>query len=972
MPKSRSLWFAMPCSLFVAAWGVLAQAQEPPEDAAPVPAAPGDGATGQTPPVPPPAPAPVPPAPAAPAPASQVPVVPPPAPASDGFAGVRGKVTDEGGEIMVTAMVQVVETGDAVETDETGSFAIPVGPGTYTLEVAFPMFETRRVTVTVQSGQAAEITVPLALSQQAAEVIEVVGTIDRGSEGTQLQLRKNAAVVSDVLSSSEIARTPDSSASDAVKRVPSVTLEDGKYVLIRGLGDRYVSVLLNGVVLPSPEPDRQAVPLDLFPTSMLSNLTVMKSYSADLPGVFGGGALRIDTHAYPADFELKVKASTSADTSTSFQGIHGQSGGGLDFFGYDDGGRSLPAGIPADMPVDLMAPEDQERAGEAFANDWELHDGTAIPNLGLGAEIGDTVEIGKQRLGYLGAVSFGHKMRAVENETSKTRIAGGELQRSETLNGSIGMESASLSVLGNIGYELGAGHSINAITVYTHDGEALSSFVSGYDDQDSEQVEQTHLEFVERSLTFTQLTGSHQLTGAGNLKIDWQGNASLSTREEPDTRDIIYNVRPNGMRVFDDQPGSGERFFSALEQTTLGGGLDLTLPLAGLQLRAGAAAQRTEREFRGRSFFYRYDSICGDPAVLAMEPSELFSAANIGPTDDCSHSFALAENTLQSDGYQSTLDVLGTYAAVDAEVMKGLRVIAGARFEYADQELTSGTATAVAGMIDRVDRTDPAVLPSANVVYALAPQMNVRAGYSYTLARPQFRDLAPFIYHDAVERVTREGNPALSETRIHGADVRWEWFPGELDVFALGGFYKRFQDPIEQTIYNTAGARTFANADRADAFGAELEARTSLGRFTPLLDRVRIGANVALISSSVTLRPEQQNILTSRERPLQGQAPYVVNVNASYTHPALAEVTVLYNVIGASITDVASQGLPDIYAEPFHKLDMVARRQLRDDLTLKLAAANLLDASVERRQGDLAVFRYKPGVSFSLGLEWAP
>ena len=887
--------------------------------------------------------------------------------------GVVGTVVDDTGEPLIAALVQVVEGGSTyVETDETGSFELSLPPGQYTLELSFPMFDTRRYELRVEPGQATTLAAVLPLSAEALEVIEITGTINRKSEDAQLQIRKSSVVVSDVLSSQEISRSPDSSASDAVKRVPSVTLDDGKYIVIRGLGGRYVSVLLNGVTLPSPEPDRQAVPLDLFPTGLLSNLTVLKSYSSELPGVFGGGALQIDTNAYPVDFELKLKASTSVDSSATFGGINGQPGGALDFFGYDDGYRGLPGAIPGDMPVDAMADADRESAGEAFANNWELEERSAMPNLSLGGEIGDTLEVGGRRLGYLGAVSFGHKSDAVENVTSKTRLSDGMLGYRETLDGTIGVEEATLSALGNVGYEFGPGHSMNVIGIYTHNGEAVSSFVSGYNETDGENVEQTRLQFVERALTFTQLTGSHRFSQASGLQVDWQGNASFSSRSEPDTRDITYNINNTGTRIYKNQPGSGERFFADLEQRSLGGGLDFKLPLTGVILRAGGAAQHTERDFLGRRFRYRYDTLSGDPAVRELSPSELFRPENIGPTSDGTHSLYLVESTQENDGYAGALDVFATYASADVRVSEDLRFIAGARFEFSDQELSSGNPTAMSGEAESIARTDPALLPSANLVYALGEQMNLRGAYSYTLARPQFRELAPFLYYDPIERVTLEGNPELAMTRIHNAGLRWEWFAAAREVFAISGFYKRFEDPIEKIIYNAAGSRTFDNAQSADAFGAEVEARMSLGRFTPALDRLRVGVNLSLIRSSVELSEMQQGVLTSRERPMQGQAPYVVNFNATYDNPDLVEATLLYNVIGPNITDVASQGLPDVYAEPYHKLDLVLRRGLSDGLKLKVAAQNLLNARIERTQGDLAILSYDPGMSLSLGLEWVP
>ena len=886
--------------------------------------------------------------------------------AADGFAGVRGTITDDTGEILISAVIEVLGGGgQSTYSDEDGLFELALPPGTYTLRVTFPMFETRQVEVTVRPGQAADVRVMLPLSQEATEVVVMEGKIERSAEGVQLMIRKNAPAVSDVLSKQEIARTPDSSASDAVKRVPSVTVDEGKYVVIRGLGDRYVSTMLNGASLPSPEPDRQAVPLDLFPTSLLSNLTVAKSYTANLPGTFAGGGLLLDTNAYPADLEMKLEVSTGIDSGSSFRDVNTQPGGSLDFLGYDDGARETPAGLPQNTRMDELSPEERELLGESVSNRWAASSDTAMMNVGVGAEVGDTVQVGGKRLGYLGTFTFGHEMSGRRVSTGQTRLSNGQLQYSETSTSVDGSREATIGSLGNIGYELGSGHSLNLIGLYSHDGEAVSSQTAGLNDNAGSRFEQTRLEFLERELTFLQLSGKHRLARAASLS--WQSNVSVSGRDEPDTRDITYLVNNTGMRTYYNEPGSGESFLSSLEQTSLGGGFDVSIPLPRVSLAAGASVQHTERDFLGRRLRFTYLAT-GMPEHTRLPADQIFSPATIGT------SFALEERTLQSDGYDGALDVLGGYASAEVEATDALRAIVGMRFERSGQSLSSGNPTAVDSEAEResIDRDDSSLLPTANLVYSVAEQMNLRTAYSYTLARPMFRELAPFIYYDQVERVSREGNPDLLLTRIHNADVRWEWFPGEREVVAVSGFYKRFQNPIEQVIYNAAGSRTFQNAASANAFGAEVEARMSLGRVAQGLDRLQIGANLALIESSIALRDEQVGSQTSAERPMQGQAPYAVNVSATYSHPALAEMTVLYNVIGATITDVGTQGLPDIYRQPFHKLDVVVQRKIQRDLKVKLAAVNLLDAAVESRQGDLATLWYEPGVSFSLGLEWAP
>lgn len=882
--------------------------------------------------------------------------------------GVRGRVVDDTGEVLIAATVEVIAggSGEVAYSDEDGAFELALPPGDYLLRVSMPMFTDREVAVTVPaSGGMASVDVALAIG---TEVVQMEGRIERGAEGMQLEIRRNAAAVSDVLSKQEIARTPDSSASDAVKRVPSVTVEDDKYVVIRGLGDRYATTLLNGVPLPSPEPDRQAVPLDLFPTSLLSNLIVTKSYTAELPGTFGGGSLALATDAYPLDFKLRLELSTSLNTATSFRDINTQPGGSLDFFGYDDGARAVPGDLPADTTMSELSAEERERLGESMSNRWVAGSDSAMMGLGIGAEIGDTVDAGGRRLGYLGTFSFGRSPKLRQTRTGKTRISNGALEYRDTFDGVHGVDEARVGALGNVGYELGDGHSIDLVGLYSHTGEASTSTVSGFNDNAGSLVEETRLQFLERAMSFFQLAGSHRLAAASRVELDWQTNVSFSSRDEPDTRDIVYLVANDGTRTYYNESASGQSFIASLDQRSLGGGFDLSLPLARARLRAGASAQRTDRSFLGRRLRFDYLSTTGMPAHTRLPADQIFSAATIGT------SFALEERTLQSDGYDGTLDVLGTYASAELEAAKRLRVIAGLRFEYSSQSLSSGNPTAVDSVMEResMKRSDPALLPALNLVYAASQQTNLRAAYSYTLARPLFRELAPFIYYDPIERVGREGNPGLAMTRIHNADLRWEWFPGDREVLAVSGFYKRFEDPIEQVIYNAAGSRTFENAAGASAFGAELEARLSLGRVARALDDLRIGANLAIIDSAIELSEAQQGSQTSSERPLQGQAPYAFNVGLTYSNPAYADVTVLYNVIGAAITDVGTQGLPDIYRQPFHKLDLVVQRALQQGVKLELTAVNLLDAAVESRQENMATLRYEPGVSVSVGLSWTP
>ena len=331
-----------------------------------------------------------------------------------GFTGIWGRLVDASNkEALIEASVKVVSGGSSKRalTDIDGYFTLALPPGSYDLRVFYELYQGRRISnVKVEAGKPTKLDVELSSDSGAIQELVVETTVDRRKEAAILQERKGAAVVSDALSSQEMSRTPDSSASDAAKRVVSLTVDDGKYVSIRGLGGRYSMTLLNNVPLPSPEPDRQEVPLDIFPTGLLSSLTVFKTYDAALPGTFGGGALQIGTASYPSSFEASVKLGVSGDTQTTFQEAYGYDGGKFDFLGWDDGSRAMPSTVP-NQRVELDSrkgmPRDRvNEIGRSFDNNWNLTTHRALPNLSLGATVADTLRFGNRKLGYLASVTY--------------------------------------------------------------------------------------------------------------------------------------------------------------------------------------------------------------------------------------------------------------------------------------------------------------------------------------------------------------------------------------------------------------------------------------------------------------------------------------------------------------------------------------------------------------------------------------
>ena len=956
-------------------------AKSRPTPTAPDLTTPNQTPTSPTPPAPPatppasPAPSP-PPTPGDPAaPAATPSDAPAPAPAAPvaALGTLRGTVTDAIAEVgLAGAIVQIRgASGDqTISTELDGTFSARVAPGTYAVVIATPEFleTTTRVTVTVDSTATVDVTLQPLPKTATGETIEIVGTIDTRKESAVLAVRRAAATVTDAISAQEISRTPDSNASDAMKRVVAVSVVDGKYVALRGLEGRYVTTLLNGVILPSPEPDRNAVPLDIFPTSLLATMTVYKSYSAELPGQFGGGTLAIATSSFPTSFEMRFGVSTSANsTSTGQSGLSNANASGIaSYLGFDNGARKLPDAIPRNQAVRGMDPARMEQIGESLPNVWTPQGETVTPNLGLTATVGDSGKLAGKRVGYLATGMLRHTFAVREGQTGRTSIVGGQLQQIENLDYAVGTAETTLGALGNVGIELDANNQLNLLGLYTHVGEDVSSNATGYSETDGSDIDVSRLSFVARRLGFLQLVGTHNLSRARGLELRWQGNVATTGRDELDSRDLLYNVdAASGTRTFRDQPGSGQHFWQSLHDTAGGGGVDLRARAGSVQLRAGAAAQLSSRALGGRRF--RYDFIGSDTSARNLPGEQMFDAQHVGPD------FRIEEGTLNEDAYQASLNVYAAFATAEVPLHERVRLVGGARFEHATQDLSNGSPYAIAGTIASVNRNENDVMPGVNLVIAARADMNVRAAYSYTLTRPRFRELAPFLFFDYIRRRDISGNPDLATTHIHNADLRWEWFPAENDVIAASVFYKHFVSPIEQVLSNANSDATFMNANGGNLVGGELEARTSLAHLTPALRDFRIGTNLAVMRSRVQLGNAQaQMLLTNQTRPLFGQSPFVANVDLGYVNPKVASIDLLYNVVGSRITDVGVEGLPDTYERPLHRVDLVAARALRRDLSLKLSVANLLNQKVRLQQDSITVNSYSPGVSIALGLDWTP
>ncbi len=946
-----------------------------PASAQPVPAPPSidsvkpeDGAPPAPPPIidpSPPADEPVPPA-AEPAPESPADASVPDSPPADADVqnsdapaakvGVAGIIVDsDTAEPIAGVTIEVAGSSMRATSDADGAFSLPLSPGTYTLRVAGELFQRQRVrNVSVRRG----IT-KLRIKLTAEEIEEVIVEVppDTSTDAVQVVRRRKRATVSDAISAEQIQRSPDSNASDAAKRMVAATIEDGRYVVIRGLGGRYSSTLLNGVNLPSPDPDVPAAPLDLFPAALVANLTVAKTFSPDMPGNFAGGALSIETRSFPSKFTLKTRLGVAGDSQSSFRSVNGYQGGSLDVLGYDDGTRALPSAVPTDrLASDPSLPRTEiNRQAGSFNNNWSLDPTTASPNLSLGATVGDTLKLPRaQRLGYFATASFGRS--TVRRNIHIARVGesdgqGGYRPSVLQLDDQQGIRNANLSGLVTAGWSKSATHQINVVALYAHSAEISGSRVTGIDNSTS-QIDRTRLRFLEREMEFAQLVGEHTLRNARAI-LGWQLHLAHVAQHEPDTRDLLRTLTPDGRLVIDHGSGSAERLYANLGDVTGGGGGDVTVPLGPLKLKAGGSLSRSQRTYQARRFHF---DLIGDAALA--EPAEAFRPDRAGA------GMAMSESTLPTDGYKASRTIMAGYGLADIALGESLRLVGGVRIEQSDLDV--GLATDIDLMVPpakNVTRSDRVVLPAVNAVLAASKQSNLRAAYGITVARPNFREVSPALYYDYVRRRAIGGNPDLTETRIHNADVRWETFLSDSELFAASVFYKHFVSPIERTVVDAGDGQNigFSNAKSADSYGVELEMRIGLGRLTPLFAPISFGANLSLIRSKLELG--------GASRPLQGQSPYILNVGLGYQPLPGTQIDVLYNAFGRRIDEVGTGGAGNVYEQPVHRLDLSLSQKLPRQLRLKLAGTNLLGARVVRSQNGVETFAYQQGVTVAGTIE---
>jgi hypothetical protein len=902
---------------------------------------------------------------------------------------LQGKVLDAtSGEPLIGAQVVVAGTDRGTVTDVDGRYRLQLAAGTYDLDVQYLGYAAKMVTGVVVAADAPTFQ-DVALTPEAveAEGIRVVITAEeeRGSViGALAHQRRSTNVVSGV-SAEEISRAPASNAADAVKRVTGTSIVGDRYVYVRGLGERYSTAQLDGVSLPTPEPDKRVLPLDIFPASLVESLFTVKSYTADLPGDFAGGLVDIQTKDIPDQAFLSFSTGVGYSENLGDVDRPTYAGGDLDWLGFDDGTRGLPDAFPDDIGFDVSR---EERAAlhsrlegdfQAFTDPIDFGDVDKSFSLSMGSP----VEWFGRSGGYLLGVTYSNSANSREqSEFYPTLEEGTALYDYTTL---LGSREISLGGIGGYAIDLTPTSRLSLKSIFTQSAEDEARLISGPFNQSTTGFARIQrFQFVERMLWNTRATFEHKAGLFGDGRIEWEGAYGLALRDEPDTRSTFYVAQDPDGTFFFNEAGSNSRFFSELTDHMVQGGVTSTSTFDWMADRAtlamGIGGSWRTRDFAARRFDYENAS----PAGRTLRPTELFTSERIAAGD-----IQFLETTAPTDEYDGEERAASAYVSMGFGLTPSLRTTLGVRVE-ANETVVETFDPRLGARIDGVSAELSTVepLPTVTVEYDFGDQQ-IRAAGSRTIVRPQFRELAPFRY-DSYQESTL-GNPFLENGEIYNADLRWSWYPSLGEIVSVGGFYKRFNNPIEivrlPTAGNNIGTPEPYNGPSANTYGLEVELRHDLSRWLPLEGLV-FGSNATFAESTVKQDEDIEvffgnpsatepdilpaELFTNAERPMVNQSPYLFNGSLQYTTPSgFGGVTLLYNFVGERLTQVGIQGFDDIYEEARHTLDLTLDHRLMDTVDLKVSAENLTDSDVEFRLGDDSTLLYSPGRSYSVKASYA-
>ena len=912
---------------------------------------------------------------------------------------VRGRLFDSQNNAALSYADVVLLPADTTQkrvggmSNADGTFLLEAPAGTYTLQVRAISYRQKSITgVVVEAGGLREL--PIAIEPEAIqqEGVEVIAEARRNSEAAMLMQRKRAATVGDAVSAEQVRKSPDSDAGEVLRRVTGMSVFQNKFVFVRGMGERYSSTEVDGVRISSPEQNKRVVPLDLIPASLLENVVVQKTYSADRPGEFGGGDVQVHTRDFPGKRTFSLSAGQGYDAGTTFHGFSTYTGGRYDGIGYGADTRKLPDLVSRlagrhpifprgnfDPPGKNFSSDTLAAMGRSFRNVWSPYAYRAPLGGSYSQNYGDEFKVFGRALGVVQSATFNRSLNTVEE---RERLYQGTAAGDQVYDYRVARstETVQMSGMAAASYRLAPNHSIHLRSLYTRNSENEARSFEGYNSSVNRNVRSSRLLYVERTILSNGIEGKHEMRGWIRPRFEWKASRTRATRVEPDRRETIYQENVN-----EDDPenvvrtwtlyGGGlgaTRYFGDLSDKGFGYEGKASFPItqwlaSGGKIDVGASRHEKDRE----SFYRRFLFVPAAGSDVSAPPESLFQANHWKPGYGGAE---LKDVTRPQDNYTASQNLSAGFVNFDLPLTKRLRAVAGLRVERAEQDVRTYDYTAeTPALVASARLHDTDLLPAANLILSLDDRTNVRVSASRTLSRPDLRELTPATTLEFLNGLLVAGNPNLRRARIDNYDLRVERFRSANEVVAIGGFYKNFHDPIELVI-SADGSNPFLrpeNSEGGHVAGGEFELRTGLGSLWEPLAGVFFNSNFSLIRSRVKLHPRTTELGT-REHPLQGQSDILLNGGLGYSPVGGAfEVSILSNTVGKRLAALGIDPRPDRYEQARTTFDGALGWTGRYGVRLKLAARNLTDTEVRVMDGDKEARSYRPGRGYSLTATWS-
>jgi outer membrane receptor protein involved in Fe transport len=950
---------------------------------------------------------------------------------------ISGLVVDgETGEELIGVTVRIDGSMTGGISDISGNYRFDVEPGEYTVVASYVSYATQRIErVKVENGEVTKLDFTMLTQRMELEEIVVSATAINNNEASILKMQKKSLAVQDGISSSEMRKIGVSNSAESMKQVTGASVEDGKYVVMRGLGDRYSLTQLNGAILPSTDPYRNSPSMDLIPVAMVDNIVTTKSFTPDQPGSFSGGNVNITTKSLPDQFYLNLGVKFEYNTRASLKDEFYTDPvvGSKDWIGIDDGSRNIPEYLTDTDNLNTLSNQGiyikVRQKNEQYDSDRELFDKAAkdlnvnsyVPtysksfmNYGLNFAFGDRVPISGKSFGYnvgfrynRGYTRFPDRILRILEYSSDP--AAEELNTNLDLNGNQSFENINFGGILSLAYQFNNSNEIQLNTMYNHDTEKQASSLSGIFPgaiSGPHTFTSRNINFLERSMGNAQLSGRHVIGTLNGLKIEWLGGYTLSKQYEPDVRIFANDETPTGFTITKAEYDLPFHFWRDLEDTQINGKIDITIPLgknSSNLIKAGGLYSSKQREFGETRFqlesqgtnqdLDEYTSFnqAGQIDPVTFEP--FFAQENSGilpnlenPSTDPNNPFRYImgnyylNQTRPTNIYSGHENITAAYLMGVWEFLPNWKLILGARLEHTDYEVVSEDPNTETGKIDQMD-----VLPSANLIWALTEKSNLRFSVSQTLARPNMREMAPFVNVDFIGGFFFIGNPFIKMSKIMNFDIRYELFnrPGEL--FAVSAFYKSFADPIVKILVPVAsgGQIRMGNSEDGQLGGFEIDYRKNI------TEKFKFGVNFTYTLSRVMLEEEeyatgsQVNPDLKPYRPFQAQSPFILNLLFSYSNFAKSiESTLSMNMFGRRLYANGFGGAPDIYeingtnskAIPDPDLNFTISKGFGDHIEVYFRWLNILDFQTVRNQEFnnqyFVTESYRRGTRFALGFNY--